>query len=145
MQMKHLRLFEEFNALSGRKFGEKLRIYAEASEVVTHVSPISNEKGNLIFSIDTKLPGDYENGNKFFKVIIPVDTVSQAIVETYEGGKKVFTATLEPYDENNIDDILVNFIEATNLYDDSSVQNIVDAYYSIKTPQDIKNIVKKLG
>jgi len=143
--MKHLKLFEEFNPYTGMSFAEKLCIYAEASEVATKVTPILKAKNSLSFKIMTSIPGDYNGGHKSFEVVIPTDIVNKAYVITYENDKKVLTTSLEPQNENDINDILMNYIEATQIYDDSSVENIVDAYNQIKSPDDIKNIISQLG
>jgi len=143
--MKHLKLFEEFNPYTGKQFADKLKIYAEASIVTVSVSPYEFDENKIIFSIYTNIPGDYNAGNKVFKVSIPTNLVSKSYVETYEGGKEVLNTSLEPDGENDINDILLNYIEACELYDDSTTENIVDAYKEIKSPEDIKKIIKDLG
>lgn len=140
--MKHLKLFEEFNPYTGRKFAQKLVIYAKASSIVRNVTPIKETPHDLSFEIHTNVPGDTKMGDKIFKVIIPDNYVDKAYVETYEGGEKVFTASLEPDGENDINDILMNYIEATELYDDSAIEKIVDAYRNIDSPDDIKRLVR---
>ena len=143
--MKYVKLFEEFNPYSGKQFADKLKIYAEAAECVKSVSPYTIENNLIVFDVYTNIPGDYKLGNKVFKVCIPTNIVSKAYVETYESGQKVFTTGLEPDHENDINDILYNYIEALELYDDTTIENLVDAYQSIKTVKDIQNIVKQLG
>jgi hypothetical protein len=86
-----------------------------------------------------------ENGFKRFEVIIPTDVVSKARILTFEKDKKVLDVSLEPDGENDINNILMNFIEAANLYDDSSIQAIVDAYSRINSPSDIKRIIQTNG
>jgi hypothetical protein len=143
--MKHLKLFEEFNPYTGKQFADKLKIYAEASIVTKSVSPYELNGNMIIFDIYTSIPGDYNTGNKIFKVSIPVDTVSKSYVDTYESGKKVLRTSLEPGDENDINNILLNYIEACELYDDSSTENIVDAYKTVTGVEDIKKIIRNLG
>lgn len=143
--MKYVKLFEEFNPYSGKQFADKLKIYTEAAKCVKSVSPYAIEDNLIIFDVYTTVPGDYQSGNKIFKVFIPTNVVSKAYVETYESGKKVFTATLEPKGENDINNILYNYIEALGLYDDSTIENLVDAYRSINSVEDIQNIIKQQG
>lgn len=143
--MKHLKLFEEFNPYTGKQFADKLRIYAEASELTKSVSPYKFVENTIIFNIYTDIPGDYNNGNKVFKVSIPTDIVSKSYVDTYEDGKHVLRTSLEPETENDINNILLNYIEVCGLYDDSSIENIVDAYEKISSIEDIKRIIKNMG
>lgn len=143
--MKYLKLFEEFNPYSGKQFVDKLRIYTQASPVVKSISPNVIEDNRISFDVFTNIPGDYSSGNKTFRVTIPVNIVSKAKVETFEDGKKVFTAALEPDGENDINNILYNYIEALGLYDDSSIENLVDSYRDINTVSDIKKIIKQMG
>jgi hypothetical protein len=139
--MNHLKLFEEFNPYTGKRFAEKLRLYCLASQVCKRVTPIRQIDKNLIFDMITNTPGDYNSGKKSFEVIIPTDIVSKARILTFENGKKVLDVNLEPDGENDINNILMNFIEAANLYDDSSITAIVDAYSKINSPEDIKKII----
>jgi len=155
--MKHLKLFEEFNPYhngtqshnfnpyTGKQFADKLKIYAEASEVTKSVSPYEFDENMIIFNIFTNTAGDYNPGDKVFKVSIPVDMVSKSYVDTYESEKHVLRASLEPDTENDINDILLNYIEACGLYDDSTTENVVDAYKTITCVEDIKKIIKDLG
>jgi len=155
--MKHLKLFEEFNPYhdgaqtknfnpyTGKQFADKLKIYAEASEVTKSISPYEFDENLIIFNIFTNIVGDYNPGKKVFKVSITVDMVSKSYVDTYESGKHVLRSSLEPDTENDIDDILLNYIEACGLYDDSTTENVVDAYKTVTCADDIKKIIKDLG
>jgi len=155
--MKYLKLFEDFdqrtekvedpnmNPYTAKELTNKLRIYAEASIQVKHVTPIEKTGGVYIFEVYTNMPDETIHGEKKFVVTIPEGKPNQGTAQTVEGGRIVFTASLEPNTENNITDILTNYIEALNLYDDSSVDQIVNAYREIETPSDIKMIIKTLG
>lgn len=143
--MKHLKLFEEFNPYTGKQFADKLKIYAEASIITKSVSPYVFTNNMITFDIYTNIPGDYNTGNKVFKVLIPTNTTSKSYVETYEGGKKVSKNYLQPDKENDINNILMNYVEVCGLYDDSSIENVVDAYKTITSAEDIKKIIKDLG
>ncbi len=138
--MKYIKLFEEFNPYTGKQFVDKLRIYAEASIITKSVSPCTFTNNTISFDINTSIPGDYNKECKMFRVLIPIDTVSKSYVDTYEGSKKVFRTSLEPDSENDINNILLNYIEACQLYDDSFIESVVDAYKTITCPDDIKNI-----
>jgi len=141
--MKHVMLFEEFNPYTGKAFAEKLRIYALASEVSKKVSEIRLKDEDFSFEVYTNLPNEAPQGTKSFYVYIPMDKVSTVRVDTYENDKKTFSTNLEPKGENDINNILMNFIESLNLYDDSSIERIVDEYKNIKTPDDIKRILQR--
>jgi hypothetical protein len=143
--MKHLQLFEEFNPYTGKQFADKLKIYAEASDITKSVSPYTFVGNTITFDIYTNIPGDFDKGEKVFKVSIPTDIVSKSYVDTYEGGKKVLRASLETDSENDINNILMNYIEVCGLYDDSSTEYIVDAYKDITSIEDIKKIIKNMG
>ena len=145
--MKYFKLFEEFNPYTGKEFIDKLRIYAEASPYAKKVTEIQADAGVFSFEIDTSIPADFgnEKGVKTFKVVVPMNITDVPYVDTYEDGKKVLHTSLEIKGENQIDLLLMNFIEATELYNDGSVQDIVDAYKTIKRPQDITQIINTLG
>lgn len=145
--MKYFKLFEEFNPYSGKQFIDKLHIYAEASPYAKKVTSVMADNNVFYFEIYTNIPADFKDqkGTKDFKVIVPMNIKDVPYVETYENGKKVLYTSLETKGENEIDLLLMNFIEATQLYNDGSVQDIVDAYKNIKKPEDIKQIIKTLG
>jgi hypothetical protein len=145
LSMQKMILFEEFNPYTGKQFAEKLKIYAEASENTLAVSHIVSKGEYLTFYIHTNLPGDYvNNAKKIFLVIIPVNTVEKSRVKTFEGGKQVLEVNLEPLGENDINLILINFIEATGLFNDTATEFIVDNYKKARTPEDIKKLIKTL-
>jgi hypothetical protein len=140
--LKYVKLFEEFNRLTGKTFVDKLRIYAEASDAVIKMYPTKNIDGNYVFSIDSNIPAENGDGKKSFLVKVPTDVVSRVSVTTYVGKNEVFSANLEPDGENDITVILKNFIEAAQLYDDNMIESLVDAYNSIHTVSDIHKILK---
>lgn len=139
--MVHVKLFEEFNSYSAINFAKKLKIYAEASDVVESVSSIEEDSGKLSFSISTNLPGDKFKGRKFFVVVIPMNKTSDVSVETFVDNKSEIKVSLEPKGENDINEILMNFIEACSLYNDAVIEMIVDAYNKINSPADIKKLI----
>jgi hypothetical protein len=141
--MKSMMLFEEFTAITGKPFIEKLRIYALASDSVKKVSQISLKGKELTFTIETNLPGDYNGDTKTFNVVVPTDR-SVPYVETYEGGKKVLTVKIEPMGGQEEFSIM-NYLEATQLFNDPSIRSIVDIYKDLKDPQQIRNMIKSLG
>ena len=145
--MKYFKLFEEFNPYTGKEFIDKLRIYAEASPYAKNVTEIKANAGSFSFEIETSIPADFgdQKGVKSFKVTVPINITDIPYVDTYENGKLVLHTALEIKGENEIDLLLLNFIEATALYNDGSIQDIVDAYKTIKTSQDITRIINTLG
>lgn len=142
--MKYFKLFEEFNPYTGKEFIDKLRLFAQGSSYVNSVSSIMADENVFSFEIDTSIPADFgdERGCKTFKVVVPMNIVDTPYVETYENGKKVLTASLEVKGENQIDLLLLNYLEATQLYNDAPVQDLVDNYKNIKTVKDIQRIIK---
>lgn len=145
--MKHFKLFEEFNPYSGSQFIDKLKIYADASPYAKKVTEIKANTGSFSFEIETSIPADFgdQKGVKSFKVTVPTNMIDVPYVDTYENGKLVLHTTLEIKGENEIDLLLLNFIEATALYNDGSIQDIIDAHKTIKTSQDITQIINTLG
>ena len=145
--MKHFKLFEEFNPYSGSQFIDKLKIYADASPYAKKVTEIRADDGAFSFEIDTNIPAEFGNqkGFKSFKVVVPMNIQDMPYVDTFEDGKKVLHTSLEIKGENQIDLLLMNYIEATQLYNDGSIQDIVDAHKTIKTSQDITRIINTLG
>ena len=139
-KMKHFKLFEEFNLLTGKNFVEKLRTYAMGSSVPDSVSPVKEEEHAYTFLIVTSLPAENANGTKTFLVKVPV-TSDNVTVSTYVNDSLVFSEDLEPENENDINVILTNFIEAAQLYDDTQVEKLVSSHNSIKTPQDIHTLI----
>jgi hypothetical protein len=142
--MKYFKLYEEFNQTEGKKFVEKLVIYSKAGRDVTKVSSVKkNEYGDYYFEFSTTQPGDFViGGKKSFRVYVPTNIKDFPYVDTYEGGRRVFNASLEPKGEHDPKLILINFIEATNLYDDSVTQDLADAYEKVNSVEDVKNIIK---
>ncbi len=139
-------MIEKFDSYTRKQFAEKLKIYAEASIKVHDVSQIVKMGEHLTFYIHTDLPGDYvDDTNKIFLVIIPLNKTEKLRVKTFEGSKQVLEVSLAPKGEEAIDSILINFIEATELYDDTVIQFITDNYKKIHTPEDIKKITKTLS
>jgi hypothetical protein len=140
--MKHVKLFEEFNPYTGEELAKKLRMLASASDVVVKVSPITQEKKDFVFTLNTKLKGD--SGNLDYKVFIPFSQIEKARVVTLQKGKKTFSANIEIADENDIDIILTNFIETTQLFDDSQVEEIIENFKKLNSVDDIKKLLKTL-
>ena len=139
--MRHFKLFEEFNPYTGKVLIEKMKLYAEASEYVAKITPVVSEDDKLSFKIITKIPAEFETtGTKTFKIIVPTNA-DKPYVETYENDKLVLTTSIEIKGEDDVDLILINYIEATQLYDDSIAQAIVDKHDKIKTIQDIRHII----
>ena len=145
--MKHFKLFEEFNPYTGKEFIDKLRIYALASPYAKKVTEIKADEGAFSFEIHTNIPAEFsdENGDKTFIVVVPTNIKDTPYVDTFENGKKVLHTSIEIKGENEIDLLLMNYIEATQLFNDGSIQSIVDAHKTIKSPQDITRIINTIG
>lgn len=147
--MSRFKLFEEFNPYSGLELAKKLHLYAEASSNVKYVTSIIEKEKTFEFVIHTNNRADFvDNGFKVLKVEIPFSDVYKAEVVTFEGEpkdlKKVLTTSIEIPGEDNLEVILLNYLEAANLYDDSDVQRLIDDCKKIKNVQDIKKIVASL-
>jgi hypothetical protein len=140
-------LFEQFNPYSGAELAKKLRIYAQASDIVTNVTEIKQKKKDFVFSIYTSLPGETD-GTQMFRVEIPFSQIEQARVLTFEGSgenyKEVFSTSIEINGENDLDVILLNYLEATHLFDDNDIQALVDSAKKIQSVNDIKKITRTL-
>ena len=143
------KLFEEFNPYTGAELAKKLRIYAEASDSTTSVSDVHEVGKDFIFDIFTNLPPDSQTtGTKTYRVKIPFSQIEKARVITLEGPKDdqkiTFNTSIEIDGENDLEVILLNFLEATNLYDDNVIQDIVDAATKIENVEDIKKMISTL-
>lgn len=139
---KHFKLFEEFNPYTGRELAEQMRIFALGSATAKKVSSIRQEEDFFVFTIHTSQLG--ENGKIDYKIFVPYSQMAKAKVATYEKGKEVFTAGIEIRGENDLHVILLNYIEAANLYDDSVIEQLVDHHQDIHSASDIKRIIKTL-
>lgn len=135
------KLYEQFNPYDGRALANKFRILAQASPVAKNVSLIRDEDGDYVFWIKTSIPADWKTGNKSFKIIV-TKRKDDSKVETYEDSEKVFTSGIEIPSEDNLEVFLLDYLEATNLYDDSSIQTIVDNHDKIQSPSDIRKLIK---
>ena len=132
--------------LNPRTVIDMLKVYADASTKKTHVTPINSDGKFYTFTIETNIPGDTVEGSyKSYKVMIDKGDLTNSLVETWEDGKMVFKTTLEVDGERDMSVILTNFIEAAELYDDTSAGYIVDARDKVKNPDDIKRMIKTLG
>jgi hypothetical protein len=140
--MRYLQLFEEFNPYTGEELAKKLRMLASASDVVSKASPITQEKKDFVFMLNTKLKGDH--GNLDYKVFIPFSQIEKARVVTFQNGKQTFSANIEVANENDIDIILTNFIETTQLFDDTQVGEIIENYKKLNSVEDVKKLLKTL-
>lgn len=148
-QRRYVTMFEDFNPYSSKELAEKLIMYANASSVPKEVSPLRKVKEDYSFQIFTELPSDKRNfGHKLFVVEIPSDTQASKVV-TYEGSKEKGYAmsletTLEVMGENDLDVILTNFIEATELFDDNVITELVSACKKISSIEEIEKIAQSL-
>ena len=144
--MPRFKLFEEFNPYTGLELSKKLRLFAQGSESAIRVTEIDQDEKVFVFKIYTNIPANIvEDGEKIFRVEIPFSQVEGARIITYDskaGSKKEFETAIEVDGENDLNVILMNFLEATQLYDDGSVQNLVDSSKHIHTIEDIKRIIK---
>ncbi len=137
-----IQLFEEFNEKTGKEFVEKLVLFSKPSPYVKSVTEVMKIGNSLEFSIHTNLPGENNpDAKKVFKIIVPLDFVSRAKVETYENEKRTFSTSLEPKGEDNEMTLVMNFVEATGIYDDPIIREIVDNFEKIKSSEDIQKIV----
>ena len=143
--MKHLKLFEEFNPYTGKQLADKLRMFAQASDVVTGVSEVKQVGKDFVFEISTHLKRDGEgDGEKSFRVYIPFSQIEKARVVTIAKGKKEFSTNIEIKDENDLQVILMNFFEATGIFDDNVIDEIVYNASKLKNVQQVKTLLKTL-
>ena len=142
----HFRLYEEFNPYTDRELAEKLQMFAKAADS-TQVSEITQKGSFFVFDITTKQTSDYiPNGHKIYIVSLPFSQIALASVDTYEKNetdyKKVFHSNIEIRGENDLDVILWNFFETTEIYDDFAVEVLVDNFKHINSEQDIHLLLK---
>lgn len=142
-------LFEEFNPYSGVELAKKLRIYAQASDNVVYVTEIKEIRKEFVFSIHTDFPADSDSSEtQAYRVKIPFSQEKPARVVTLEGSgedyKETFSTSIEVDGENDLEVILLNYLEATHLFDDNVIQTLVDSAKKIRNVEDVKKIVKTL-
>jgi hypothetical protein len=140
--MTYFKLFEEFNPYTGKEFVEKLKLFAQGSPYAKSVSSVRVDNDVFFFTIETDIPADHNGDEKTFKVVVPMNIKDVPYVETIENGKMTMKASLETKGENQIDLLLMNFIEAAQLYDDGIIDNLIAHYKEIKSVQDIARIIK---
>lgn len=140
-------LFEEFNPYTGLELAKKLRIYAQASDIATNVTGIKQIDKDFVFSIYTNLPAETD-GTQMFQVKIPFSQIEKAKVITFEGHgenfKETFSASIEIDGENDLDVILLDYLEATHLFDDNVIQALVDSAKKMQSVEDIEKITRTL-
>ena len=147
--LSHFKLFEDYNPYDGPELTKKLHLYARASESSYDVANIEQNDKHSFFDFHTKIPSDFRSfGFKKLEIKIPHKQMGKALVITHEGTptdmKQVLVTTIEIPSENNLEVILMNFLEATLLYDDNVVQVIVDACQKIRDVTDIQKMTAKL-
>lgn len=144
---EYVKLFEEFTRQTGVPFIEKLRLFALASDVPTHVSEIEQDGVDASFKIDTKLPGDATSGYKSFKIVIPLNMATPYII-TYCSDKEVKKDTIEaqkPYSTTPKIDIFLNYVEVTQIFNDPCVELLADNFDKFETTEQIIASIKKYG
>lgn len=119
-------------------------MFSAASDSVKSVSDITQEKKDFIFTIDSKMPSENGNGTKKFKVFIPFSQIEKARVVTIEDGKTTFSTDIEIKNENDLQVILINFIEATQIFNDGAVEELVNHASKLNTVAEVKKMVKTL-
>lgn len=145
--MKHVKLFEQYNPYDSLELIRKFRILAEGSENVRFCTPIDKVGEWYQFFAHTNVRSFFEDkGWRSFKVKIHESKLYLSKVEYYEGEKgdmkKVLSSDIEIKGENDLDVIVVNYLEVTELYDDTVVQNLVDDFHKIKSVKDIHTILR---
>lgn len=140
-------LFEEFNPYTGLELAKKFWLLASASKVATHVSPVKQIGKDFVFSIQTDLPADNgEKSKKTFEVKVPFSQIEKARVLTREDAKNskkvAFSTSIETENENDLEVIFTDFLEATQLYDDPNIMTLVSSIKKIHRVEDIQNIIK---
>lgn len=145
-KLKYIKLFEELtSSVTAEEIITRMRAYAEASINTARVSETKKMDGALVFEVYSTMPDESGDGKKKFVVLVPIKNPFSAIAQTVENDKVTFVATLEPGGESDIIDMLTNYIEALNLYDDASVDQVVNAWKEITKPDDVKLVIKALG
>jgi hypothetical protein len=142
--MKHIKLFEEFNPYTGKELAEKMRMFAAASDSISSVTNITQEEKDFTFTIDSKIPSENGKGYKKFQVFIPFSQIDKARVITIENGKTTFSTNIEIKNENDLQVILTNFIEATQIFNDGVVDELVYNASKLNTISEVKKMVKTL-
>ena len=145
--MKHVKLFEQFNPYDPLEIIHKFRILAEGSGCVRFCTDIEKVGHWYQFFAHTNVNSHFEdNGYKIFKVKVHDTEFHLTKVEFYEGKKgemkKVLSTDIEIEGENNLDVIIINYLEVTQMYDDTLVQNLVDCFHKIKSVKDIQRLTK---
>lgn len=146
---KYVTMFEEFNPYSNKELAEKLFLFAQASDVPDEVTPLRKVSGDYVFQIFTAIPSDKRDfGHKMFYVEIPED-IQLTTVLVYEGSKeKGFTledeVPLEINGEQDLEVILTNFFEITEIFDDNVIEELVQSCKKLNTVEEVTKLVKTL-
>jgi len=145
--VSHFKLFEEFNPFSSKELAVKLKLYADGSGNTRFTTPIKRNGEYYEFMIHTNDRSEFvDEGFKVYKVRVHCNKIEDLEVITYEGEagnrKRVRTSSLEISGENDLEVILINYFEVTQIYDDTTVRILVDNCHKIKTQEDIDDLLK---
>jgi hypothetical protein len=157
MKLTHVKLFEEFsndtiqtkqnnvkepapNPFDAKKIFKLLILLTKGSSSTKNISKIKKEGNKIFFTFLTDQPNDDMNDLLKFKVSME-STISSITVQTFDGKKQIATSNLEITGENDIEVIVNNYLDFTNIYNDGPINSIVNNVLSIHSVSDIKKII----
>lgn len=129
------------NPYNPKELCEKFHLFAQASESVSKVSAIRKEDGDYVFDIKSTQPNDDMTSVLCYIVRVPHNRISGITVTTTINSKETFHSTIEIPDENNLNVILDNYLEACDLYNDAPVDDLVLQATKLHTVAQVKAVV----
>ena len=122
-----------------------LYILTQASDSVKNISSIKNVANTKVFSFISNQPNDNMTKDYTFKVIM-TDKMDKISIERTGDKTPLVTPLVTPItvtDENDIEVIVNNYIEATNIFYDGVIDAITNTDLdAIKSVKDVKKIIK---
>lgn len=129
------------NPFTPDKTFELLYILTKASDEAKNVTPIKEVAKTRTFMFKSNQPNDNMTKDYTFKVVM-TDLKDKITVERM-GEEKALITPITVENENDIEVIVDNYIEATNIYYDGVIDTITNTNLDdIKTVEDVKKIVK---
>ena len=132
------------NPFDSKKVFRLLNLLAKASPNTKHITEIKTVADTSAFAFQSTQPDDTMKKLLTYKVSMDNasdDPISSIEVITDDGTHRIAKSGVEIKGENDIEVIVNNFIDFTNLYNDGPINSITNVILDINSVEQIKKII----